>query len=75
MLPLAIDELSDGFTETVGVFANEDIGADGDGLLMLCVVVKSDTGDAVESGLFGDVARVGDDTLGVSCQPAELKVG
>ena len=75
MLPLAINELGDGFTETVGVFANEDIGADGDGLLMLSVVVKSDTGDAVESGLFGDVARVGDDTLGMGGEPSELEVG
>ena len=41
---------------------------------MLGIVVERNAGHAVEGSLLGDVARVGDDTLGVSREPAELEV-
>lgn len=74
VLPLAGNESGDGFTQTVGILAHEDVGADGDRLLMLGVVIDSDAGDTIEGGLFGYVARVGDDALGMGGEPAELKV-
>ena len=41
---------------------------------MLGVVVERDTGHAVEGGLLRDITRIGDDTLGMGREPAELEV-
>ena len=41
---------------------------------MLGVVVERDTGHAVEGGFLRDIARVGDDTLGMGREPAKLEV-
>ena len=66
-----IEEESEGYALPYG---HPDIGPHGNRLLMLGVIVKSDAGHAIESGFLGDVARVGDDTLGVGGEPAKLEV-
>ena len=60
--------------QAIGIFSHQHVGADGDRLLMLGIVVERDAGDTVESSLLSHIARVGNNPLGMGRQPAELKV-
>ena len=72
--PVACQELGKGVAKFFRVFAHKDVRAYTDGFLMLRIVVERDSGYTVEGGLLRDIARVGDDTLGVRRQPTEFQI-
>ena len=74
VLPRTRDHLRHSLTQTFCILTDEHVRANGHGLLMLGIIVQSDTGNAIEGSLLGHVARICDYTLCMSRQPPKLEI-